>query len=72
MLLLLGGIVETVSYIQKFFPEANDPLEFPKETTEDDDESSSTYQSAKDNLNSRSSDFVTTSLLEFRLSLVDW
>ena len=59
----LGEIVETVSYIQKFFPEANDPLEFPEETTEDDDESSSSYQSAKDNLNSKS-EVVTKSELD--------
>ena len=69
---ILGEIVETVSYIQKFFPEANDPLEFPEETTEDDDESSSSYQSAKDNLNSKSEVVTKSELLEFRLSLVDW
>ena len=43
-----------MSFIQKFFPEANDPLEFPEETNEDDDVSSSSYQSAKENLNSKS------------------
>ena len=46
--------METMSFIQKFFPEANDPLEFPEETNEDDDVSSSSYQSAKENLNSKS------------------
>ena len=60
----LGEIVETVSYIQKFFPEANDPLEFPEETTEDDDESSSSYQSAKDNLNSKSEVVTKSELLD--------
>ena len=64
MLLFLGEIDETVSYIQKFFPEANDPLEFPEETTEDDDESSSSYQSAKDNLNSKSEVVTKSELLD--------
>ena len=53
-----------MSYIQKFFPEANDPLEFPEETTEDDDESSSSYQSAKDNLNSKSEVVTKSELLD--------
>ena len=43
-----------MSFIQKFFPEANDPLEFPEETNDDDDVSSSSYQSAQENLNSKS------------------
>ena len=53
-----------MSYIQKFFPEANDPLEFTEETTEDDDESSSSYQSAKDNLNSKSEVVTKSELLD--------
>ena len=51
----MGEIVQIMSDVQVFFPQADDPLDFPEEINEDDDEkSSSSYQSAKENLNSKS------------------
>ena len=51
----MGEIVVIMSDVQQFFPQADDPLDFPEEINEDDDEkSSSSYQSAKENLNSKS------------------
>ena len=41
-------IVETMTFMQKFFPEATDPLIFPDEV--DDAENSSCYESAKENV----------------------
>ena len=44
----MSEIVETMTFMQKFFPEATDPLVFPDEV--DDTENSSCYESAKENV----------------------
>ena len=46
----MGEIVETMSFMQKFFPQADDPLDFPEETNEDEEEGIATVENLSKNV----------------------